>query len=199
MNGRPARKILEERHLTFNCYEFSRAVTAGRPRSSRWVSAERCQCTQDPHKILDVGPLCTISFREMSEEEEKKELEKYGSAPDEIGVLREDQSAGVMVPSDFMDPLWAAAIATDGVLRSISLKVRRHDENNYWVITEVAFSEKSGEPIEVQYDKRARATIIPPHPVVRELRAQRKRPVWSGIAIIAAGVLIALLIAKLWH
>jgi hypothetical protein len=201
MIGPSTRKILQDRHLIFNCFQFSRGATAERPRSRRWVSADQCRCTHDPNKILDATLAYTIHFREASEEEEaqeKKESEKYGMPPDCIGEFESVQGSWINVPSDFLDLLWAAAIAADGVLRSIELTVQRQGGER-WAIFEVRFSEKMGEPFEVQYDKRSRATIIPPHPVVRELRAQRKRRVWSGIGIIAVGVLIALSIAKLWH
>jgi hypothetical protein len=200
-----ARNILKNQWLTFNCYQFSRGVTAGRPRSRRWVAADKCVCTRASDKDFDDALLHTIFFREVSEEEEteaRKQSEEYGGLSHEIGVLRNDGEAQVNVPSDFLDFLWAGAIAADGVLRSISLAVQRHE--NYWVISEVRLDEKMGEPFEVQYDKRSRPKISPPRddPVVRELRAVRtqlKWRVWSGIAIIAVGVLVALWIANLWH
>jgi hypothetical protein len=108
----------------------------------------------------------------------------------------------VNVPSDFFDLLWSAATAADGVLRSITLTVQRHED--LWVVFEVGLSEKMGEPFKVQYDRRSRPILTPSRddPVVRELRAVRaqlKWRGWSGIAIIAVGVLVALWIANLWR
>jgi len=205
----PTRNILKDQWLTFNCYEFSRRVSAGRPRSRRWVSADKCLCTRDPGKILDATLPYTIFFVEMSEEEErqeKKRLEGLGWPPDHIGVLNLgiDGDSWVNVPSDFMDLLWTAAIAADGVLRSIELTVQQQQPEERLVIFEVRFSEKMGEPFKVQYDKRSRPIITPPRadPVVAELRALRAlswRRLLPGVIIIAAGVLIALWIAKLWR
>jgi hypothetical protein len=200
------RRKSEDQWLTFNCYQFSRRVTAGRPRSRRWVSADQCLCTHDPDKILDATLSHRISFREVVEEEEtqeKKELEENSWPPDHIGVFRDSGTSWVNVPSDFMDHLWAAAIAADGVLRSIELTVQRQPEER-WAIFGVLFTETMGEPFEVQYDRRSRPIIAPPraHPVVRELRAVRaqlKWRAWSVITIIVVGVLVALWIANLWR
>jgi hypothetical protein len=199
------RRTSKDQWLTFNCYQFSRRVTAGRPRSRRLVSADQCLCTHDPGKILDVALPYTIFFVEMSEEEEiqeKKRLKELGWPPDPIGVLNFGIGADswINVPSDFMDLLWDAAIAADGFLRSIELTVQQQQPEERLVIFEVRFSEKIGEPFEVQYDRRSRPIIAPPRadPVVAELRALRALS-WSrllpGVIIIAAGVLIA----KLWH
>ena len=202
-----ARRYREDRFLTFNCYQFSRGVTAQRPRSRRWVSAEQCLCTHDPSKIFDATLLYTISFYETSDEEEveeKKQSEKYpGIPPDRIGVFRDDGEATVYVPSDFLDALWAAAIAADGVLRSITLTVQTQGEGR-WAVFATSFNEKIEEPFAVQFDKRSRPKASPPRsdPVVVELRgirAQLRLRVWAGIAIIAIGVLVALWIANLWH
>jgi len=195
--GTSSRRKSQDQWLTFNCYQFSRGVTAERPRSRRWVRAEECLCTDDPDKISDATLLQTISFHEVSEEEEtqeKKELEEHGWPPDFIGILGGAQS-WVNVPSDFFDLLWSAATAADGVLRSITLKVQRHEDR--WIVFEVGLSEKMGEPFKVQYDRRSRPILTPSRddPVVRELRAVRaqlKWRGWSGIAIIALGVLVAL-------
>jgi hypothetical protein len=146
----------------------------------------------------------------MSEEEEtqeRKRLEELGWPPDHIGVLNFGigPESWINVPSDFMDLLWTAALAADGVLRSIELTVQQQQPEERLVIFEVRFSEKMGEPFKVQYDRRSRPIITPPRadPVVAELRALKLRPQWrswvSGIAIIAAGVLLALWIAKLWR
>jgi hypothetical protein len=138
---------------------------------------------------------------EEEETQEKKELEEHGWPPDSIGIFDGAQS-WVNVPSDFFDLLWSAATAADGVLRSITLKVQRHEDR--WIVFEVGLSEKMGEPFKVQYDRRSRPIITPPrpHPVVAELRALRALS-WGrllpGVIIIAAGVLIALWIAKLWR
>ena len=199
------RDILKDQLLTFNCYQFSRGVTAGRPRSRRWVSAEQCLCTHDPDRILDASLPYTIFFREMSEEEEtrqKKQSEEYGWPPDHIGVFRDVDNSWVNVPADFLDLLWAAAIAADGVLRSIELTVQRQREER-WAIFEVRFSEKMGEPFEVQYDKRSRPIITLPraHPVVAEFRVilAKLKSILLAVVIIAVVALIASWIAKLWH
>ena len=67
--GPSSRRKSQDQWLTFNCYQFSRGVTAERPRSRRWVRAEECLCTDDPDKISDATLLQTISFHDVSEED----------------------------------------------------------------------------------------------------------------------------------
>ena len=146
--GTSSRRKSQDQWLTFNCYQFSRGVTAERPRSRRWVSAEQCLCTHDPDKILDATLPYKIFFIEMSEDEEtqeRKRLEELRWPPDHIGVLNLGigRESWINVPSDFMDLLWTAAIAADGVLRSIELTVQQQPEGRL-VIFEVRFSEKMG-------------------------------------------------------
>jgi hypothetical protein len=100
--------------------------------------------------------------------------------------------------------LWNAAIAADGVLRSIQLTVQPQKDGG-WTVFEAYLKEEIAEPFELPFDKGGRPKVMPPRadPVVAELRALKLRPQWrswaSGITIIAAGVLVALWIAKLWH
>jgi hypothetical protein len=120
---------------------------------------------------------------------------------DRIGVF-DDKFNSINVPSDFLNVLWNAAIAADGVLRSIQLTVQPQKDGR-WAIIEVHLKEEIAEPFELPFDKGGRPKVILPraNPVVAELRAPKLRGrSWvSGIAIIAAGVLVALWIAKLWR
>jgi hypothetical protein len=123
------RDILKDEFLNFNCYQFSRGIKAGRPASSREVSAEQCVCTRDTSKICDPSQLYSLCFFETSDEQEaenQKRLSKYPDIPpDRIGVFDPDgKTSFIYVPPDFLEALWTAAIAADGVLRSIQLKVQ---------------------------------------------------------------------------
>jgi hypothetical protein len=208
--GTPStRDILKDQYLTFNCYQFSRGVKSGRPLSHRWVSAEQCLCTHDSVRICDPGRLYNLRFYETSNEWEavhqKEIIGTYPDIPpDRIGVFRADgETSLVSVPPDFLDVLWNAALAADGVLRSISLSVQPQ-KGGGWAVFEATLKEEIAEPFELPVDKRSRPKISPPRadPTVVELRgvrAQLRSRVWLSVAIIAAGILVALLIAKLWR
>ena len=68
----PTRDILDDRLLTFDCYEFSRGVKSGRPKSRRWVFAEKCLCTNDADKICNPTQFYALVFTETSDTEETK-------------------------------------------------------------------------------------------------------------------------------
>jgi hypothetical protein len=73
-----------------------------------------------------------------------------------------------------------------------------------WAVFEATLKEEIAEPFELPVDKRSRPKISPPRadPTVVELRgvrAQLRSRVWLSVAIIAAGILVALLIARLWR
>jgi hypothetical protein len=197
-----ARDTLEDRYLTFNCYQFSRGVRAGRPTSRRWVSAEQCLCTHDEENICDPTLLYSFHFYEISDQEEAA----YQNDPDiplgRIGIFRPEASL-IHVPTDFFNVLWTVAIAADGVLRSINLTVQPQKQG-LWAIFEATLHEQIEEPFELRFDDHSRPKPSPPRafPAVTELRALRaqlKLPVWPAIAVIAVGVSVALWIAKLWH
>jgi len=203
------RDFLKDQLLTFNCYQFSRGVRATRPLSRRWVSAGQCLCTHDPDKICDPSRLYDLHFNESSDEEAANELKEINERfpdipPDRIGVFNPDgEMSFIYVPPHFMDVLWSAAIAADGVLRSVSLTAQPQGERR-WAVFEATLNERIAEPFELPIDKSGRPKAIPPraNPVVAELRALRALS-WGrllpGVIIIAAGVLIALWIAKLWR
>jgi hypothetical protein len=73
-----------------------------------------------------------------------------------------------------------------------------------WAVSEAYLKEEIAETFELPVDKQSHPKIGPPraNPVVAELRALRALS-WGrllpGVIIIAAGVLIALWIAKLWR
>jgi len=207
------RDILEDQWLTFNCYHFSRHMRSGHPLSRRWVSAEQCLCTNDT-EICQPGQLYAFWFYEISAEElanHQKETSKRNPdiPPDRIGVFRPDgEHSTIYVPSDFLEELWAAATAADGVLRRITISIqpqgREGLEKGLWAVFEVALDQQIAEPFELSMDKHFRPKIGPPRadPAVVELRALRAElrwPIWSSAITIAVGVLIALWIAKLWH
>jgi hypothetical protein len=151
----------------------------------------------------------TIGFYERSDEEEAKHQQDVSEKnpdipPDRIGAFQLDREFNglISVPPHFLDVLWNAALAADGVLRSISLTVQPQKRGG-WAVFEVTLSEAIAD--ELPFDKGGRPKVISPRadPVVAELRALKLRPQWrswvSGIAVIAAGVLVALWIAKLWR
>jgi hypothetical protein len=203
------RDILKDEFLNFNCYQFSRGVKTGRPLSRRWVSAEQCLCTRDTPKICDPSRLYSIHFYETSNEEEankQKDLERYPDiSADRIGVFSpDDGDSFIYVPPQFLDTLWTAALAADGVLRSIQLSVQPQKADR-WAVFETTLKEEIAETFELPVDKRLRPKVGPPRadPIVVELGAMRAQLLrsrfWPGVAIIAIGVLIALWIANLWH
>jgi hypothetical protein len=207
-----ARDVLEDQFLNFNCYKFSRGINAGRPLSSRTVSAEECLCTRDTTKICDSDFLYSFHFRETTDEEQAERQrdtsEKYPDiSPDRIGVFRPNTETFIHVPPHFLDVLWRAALAADGVLRSIQLTVQPQ-KGGGWAVFEVYLKEEIAETFELPVDKHSRPKAGPPraNPVVIELREMRAWLRWRGkwgivpsIAIIAAGVLVALWIASVWH
>jgi hypothetical protein len=123
---------------------------------------------------------------------------------DRIGVfLPDDKFNSINVPSESLNVLWKAAIAADGVLRSIQLTVQQQ-RGGSWAVFEAHLKEEITETFELPVDKQSRPKIGPPRPdpTLLELRLIRERltpRLWTGVAIIAAGVLIALWIAKLWR
>jgi hypothetical protein len=202
------RDSLKDHFLNFNCYQFSRGITSARP-PRRSVSAEQCLCTRDTPKICDRNQLYSLHFYELPDEEEaerQRELSENPDIPyDRIGVFRpDDGDAFIHVPPNFLDALWNAAIAADGVLRSIQLSVQPQKSGG-WAVFEAYLKEEIAEPFPV--DKSSRPKVGPPRaePSLVELRAIRAqlRPtvwsVWLGVTIIAAGVLVALWIGNLWR
>jgi hypothetical protein len=143
----------------------------------------------------------------QKENEERAKYQQKGPEipADRIGAfsLRHNR-VNIDVPPHFMDALWTAALATDGALRRIELIIGQLD-SEVWNVFEATLTEELAEPFELPVDEGGRRKVMPPRadPVVAELRALKLRPQWrswvSGIAIIAAGVLLALLIAKLWR
>jgi hypothetical protein len=221
----------ETHFLKFNCYQFSRGVEAGRPLyrslARRWVSADKCLCTDDSANICDRGVLYGLLFGEDISDEERAKYQKKDEErakmwdevrakyqvqfekgpeipPDRIGAFSLNYHRGnIGVPRHFMDALWAAAVAADGVLRRVELVIQQHN-SEVWNIFEASFTEELAEPFDLPTDKELRPKVGPPRadPVVLELRAlglkARSFP-WRAVAVIAAGVLIALWIAKLWR
>jgi hypothetical protein len=123
---------------------------------------------------------------------------------DRIGIFNPNEDLNfINVPTEFLNVLWKAAIAADGVLRSIQLTVQPQ-KGGSWAVFEAYLKEEIAETFELPVDKQSRPKIGPPRadPVVAELRALRALS-WGrllpGVIIIAAGVLIALWIAKLWR
>ena len=121
-----------DRQLAFYCYEISREIKASRPKSRRTVDARQCYVHHDRDKIFDPTKVYTITFYEISDEEEVKDFtegsEKHGIPPGRIGVIRSDGTVAICVPPDFLDVLWAAA-AADGELRPIALFVQPQNED----------------------------------------------------------------------
>ena len=206
--------VLEDQYLTFNCYQLSRSVRAGRPLSRRWITASQRLCTDDKEKICIPGLLYSFWFYESSDqEEEQSQKETSKRLPDipldRIGVFHPNGDHNIIhVPSDFMERLWAAAVAADGVLRSFSISIQPQGrdglEKGLWAVFEVTLNEMIAEPFELSVDKQSKPKIGPPRlePAVVELRALRaglKWPTLSGVITVTVGVLIALWIAKLWH
>jgi hypothetical protein len=117
----PNRDTLQDQRFAFNCGQFARGITAGRPLSHRWVTAKECLCTDDTPEICDPTRLYNLNFYELSDEamaQRQRDLsEKYPDIPpDQIGVF-DDGSTSIFVPPHFMDVVWNAALAADGVLR----------------------------------------------------------------------------------
>jgi hypothetical protein len=165
-------------------------------------------CTHDTAKICDPDFLYSFHFSETTDEEhaerQRDTSEKYPDIPpDRIGVFRPNTETVISVPPQFLDVLWSAALAADGVLRSIQLTVQPQ-KGGAWAVIGVHLKEEIAETFELPVDKQSRPKIGPPRadPMVAELRALRALS-WGrllpGVIIIAAGVLIALWIAKLWR
>jgi hypothetical protein len=175
------RDTLEDRLLTFNCGQFARGITAGRPLSRRWVSAKECLCKHDTRKICDPARLYSFHFRELSDEAiaqwQGGLSEKYPDVPPErIGIF--DPNGGdtfISVPPDFLNVLWEAATAADGVLRSIQLTAQPQ-KNDEWAIFEVSLSEEIEEFFEWPLDKDSNPKFASPraNPAVVHLRAVRE-------------------------
>ena len=200
------RDILKDQHLTFVCYHLSRGVSAKRPlsRRRRWVSANDCACTRDTKEICDPTRLYSFAFYETSDEEgEQMDLFEKDAPPDRIGVFDPDRAPTLIrVPTHFLDLLWNAGLAADGVLRSIEMIIQSQNRGG-WAIFEASFNEKYVEPFNWPLDKNLRPKIGPPpaDPTVvelRELRTRLRLEAWSGVVILAVVVLVTLWI-QLWR
>ena len=148
--------------LKFECFEFSRYMSAGRTMYPRGVSAEQCQCTDDPERICDSTSGFTLIFQETPDEkqaatieEEHKELVelfKKSAAEVEsdypangIGSFHPIEKTGyIHVPPRFLDNLWEAALAADGVLRLISLTIQPQEGG--WAVLGVHLRETPRNP-----------------------------------------------------
>jgi hypothetical protein len=190
--------------LKFNCYQFSRGVEV---RSRRWVSIDKCLCTDDTAEICDRSTLYGLWFGERAKYQKKDYEENLEIPRDRIGTFRLNYNRGyIRVPPHFMDALWTAALAADGALRRIELIIQQHN-SEVWNVFEATLTEELAEPFELPVDEQSRPKIGPPraNPVLLELRALRAqlRLGWSrvgpGIVTIAIGVLVALWIARLWR
>jgi hypothetical protein len=152
------------------------------------VHAEACRCTaQGPEKICDPTKLYRISFNETGNELEARLREKHPDvAADVIGFFG-NYDARITVPPQFFEELWTTALAGDGVFRSIKLSVGPLISGKQYRLV-----------FEVELDEISRA-----NPVVVELQAVRAQlkslKGWSGVAVVALGVTVALWIAHLWH
>lgn len=205
----PTRDLHEDKFLYFNCYKFSRGIRMGRPLSRRIVSAEKCLCTGDTtEKICDRNRFYSLHFREITDEEEARTKDRITDPDipvDRIGAFRPNDDLNfINVPTEFLNVLWNAAIAADGVLRSIQLTVQPQRDGLRWAVFEAHLKEEIAEPFELPRDKHSNPKVGPPrnNPVVAELREQlrlRWSRVGPGIITIAVGVLLALWIAKLWR
>ena len=201
------RDILKDQHLTFVCYHLSRGVRAKQPlsRRRRWVSANDCVCTRDTKEICDPTRLYSFAFYETLDEEgaEQMDLFQKDTPRDRIGVFDPDSGPTLIrVPTHFLDLLWDAGLAADGVLRSIEITIQSQNPGG-WAIFEASFNEKFAEPFDWPLDKNLRPKVAPPpaDPTVVELRVLRTRlrwDAWSSVAIIAVGVLVALWL-QLWR
>ena len=199
----PTRDILQDQHLTFACYHLSRGVRAERPLSHRrrWVFANDCVCTRDTKEVCDPARLYSFAFYETSDEDEAEQMDLFekDSPPDRIGVFDPEKGPTLIrVPTHFLDLLWDTGLVADGVLRSIEITVQPQDRGG-WAIFEALFNEKVAQPFDWPLDKNLRPKVAPPpaDPAVvelRALRAQLRLDAWSGVIIIAAGVLVALLL-----
>jgi hypothetical protein len=206
------RDTLKDQFLAFNCGQFKRDITAGRPLSHRWVTAKECLCTDDTPEICDPTRLYDFNFYELSDEamaQRQRDLsEKYPDdiPPDQIGVFG-DGPTSIFVPPHFMDVVWNAALAADGVLRTISLTAQPRKRRGGWHVFSVSLGEEMVDFFEWPLDKDHNPKFAPPrdNPAVVELRAVREQlrlswwRVGPGIITIAVGVLLALWIAKLWR
>jgi hypothetical protein len=187
ISSKATRDKLKDVSLKFYCHQFSRGVQAGRPLSRRWVFAEQCLCTGDPAKICDHTRLYRIQFWETPDEEAAK-LQKDWA--DRIGVFFSDGPNNIHVPPHFLDVLWTAAVAADGVLRSIELKVQEHKPVG-WAVFEATFKEHQ-EPFELPVGSMSRPLRAPrDNPTVVELRALREqlRSIESSLRWIETSVL----------
>jgi hypothetical protein len=73
--------------------------------------------------------LYSLYFYETSDEEEAENQKEC------IGVFRPGETSFIYVPPDFLEALWTAAIAADGVLRSIQLTVQPQ-KGGHWAVFE---------------------------------------------------------------
>lgn len=201
------RDVQKDEHLTFVCYHLSRGVRAERPlsRRHRWVSANNCVCTHDTKQICDATRLYSFAFYETSDEDEAEQTDLFekDTLLDRIGVFEPDKGPTLIrVPTHFLDLLWNAGIAADGVLRSIEITIQAQNRGG-WAIFDASFNERLAQPFDWPLDKNSRPKVAPP-PVgpavveLRNLRARLRWDAWSGVVIIAGGVLVALWI-QLWR
>jgi hypothetical protein len=204
------RDILKDELLNFNCYKFSRGIKAERPLSRRIVSAEECLCTRDTtEKICERGRLVSLHFREISGEEETRIKDRITDPDiplDRIGVFRPDDKLNfINVPTEFLNVLWNAAVAADGVLRSVELTVQPQ-KGGAWAVYEVHLKEEIAEPFKLRtgiYYDRYKIGPPRPNPLV-ELRAISGNVKFATfvLAVIVAGWIsrwIGEWISKLLH
>jgi hypothetical protein len=141
----------------------------------------------------------TEIWDEEAEEKRSEISSKYPDIPpDRIGAFNpEEGNAFINVPPRFMDVLWTAAVAADGVIRSIDLRVQPQGQSKqHWAIFDISLSERIADIHELGFDKNGDPKVSPPRPdpAVIELRGMRAR---LDILVIAVGVLIVLLVARL--
>jgi hypothetical protein len=111
-----------------------------------------------------------------------------GIPVDRIGVFRPNDSLNfINVPAEFLNVLWNAAIAADGVLRSIELTVQPQ-QGGAWAVYEVHLKEEIAEAFDLRkgiyYDQ---FKIGPPrsNPMLVELRAISARlKSWSFVYVV---------------
>jgi hypothetical protein len=189
------RRLLDEhgRSLTFNCYEFSRHMTAdhkGVPALGRWVTASKCLCTHQSDKICDPTQLYEMHFYRQLPSllifRKDTDLKIETSwPPDAIGSFIPEHEhaaegvghANINVPPQLMDLLWEAALAADGVIREISFSVKPQKRNGqihvgYWWVFYVSLHEKIWDGVELRVDKDDVPRLSPPRadPAVVEMR-----------------------------
>lgn len=137
-----------------------------------------------------------MTFVETSNEEQDEKRRSSANVPftDRIGVLdTSDLRAHMAISHDFMDVLWDAALAKDGVVRVITLTVQRQGGEDSWAIFDVQLSEGITDEFELRYDKEGKPQSSPPRadPVVVACKAVRTQlRVLVGCSIFIAMILV---------